>query len=127
MKIGSLSKIGLCLIIVFFAAKMFAADTSSNKPSSESPASKETKKAESIFSDTAITAKVKEKFIQEKWFEKKDLPIMGIHVKTMNGVVHLEGKVNTKEQADTAISIAKSVEGVKDVKSELVVEKSTSN
>lgn len=73
-------------------------------------------KSKHPFKDSEITAKVKEKL-----FEKKDVPSMRVHVKTVNGVVYLRGKVSSKEQEDNAISVAKSIEGVKDVKSKLVI------
>jgi len=81
----------------------------------------ENEKSKHPLSDTAITAKVKEKFIQEKFFDKKNVKPMSVHVKTINGIVYLTGKVRTKEQADNAVSIAQSVSGVKEVKSKIKV------
>lgn len=69
--------------------------------------------------DTEITAKVKEQFIQQKLFDKANVPPLAIHVKTVNGTVFLTGKVNNKEQIDTAIAITKGINGVKEVKSEI--------
>lgn len=78
-------------------------------------------KSKHYLSDAAITARVKEKYIQEKLFDKKNISAMGIHVKTIDGIVHLSGKVKDKAQEENAISIAKTIEGVKDVKSTIKV------
>lgn len=77
------------------------------------------KKSNQPFSDTVITAKVKGKFIAQKLFDNKNIDAMSIHVKTTNGVVQLTGKADSQQQANNAISIAKSVEGVKDVESRI--------
>jgi hyperosmotically inducible protein len=72
--------------------------------------------------DTVITAEVKGLFIREKLFGKKTLPAMNsMSIETNNGVVYLTGKVVTQQQANTAVSLAKSVEGVKNVESRLKV------
>jgi hyperosmotically inducible protein len=47
-----------------------------------------------------------------------------IDVATSDGVVHLSGTVASQEQADRAIEIASEVDGVKSVKSDLVVKTS---
>jgi len=73
------------------------------------------------FSDTEITAKVKAKFIEEKLVEDENVAAFKVYVKTKKGVVHLSGKVTDKEQAENAVKFAKEVEGVKDVKSTIVV------
>jgi hyperosmotically inducible periplasmic protein len=72
-------------------------------------------------SDSEITSKVKEKFIQDKLFTKKEMSAMNIRVKTSAGVVHLTGNVHSKDQEDKATEAAKSVEGVKEVKSEMKI------
>ena len=65
-----------------------------------------------VMSDTAITAKIKGLFVSEKVFGDKDISISGVKVITKNGIVHLTGTVATETQADNAIKIAKSVNGV---------------
>lgn len=90
----------------------------------EAPAAtenKDTKEIKTVLSDTEITAKVKAKFIEEKLMDKKDVAAFKVHVKTKKGIVHLSGKVTDKEQAENAIKFAKEVEGVKDVKSTIIV------
>ena len=59
--------------------------------------------------DTWITAKV-----------KADL-LVTIDVDTKNGVVTLTGTVKSKAEADKAVSVAKDIKGVIDVKSKLEV------
>jgi osmotically-inducible protein OsmY len=67
-------------------------------------------------SDTAITTKVKAGLVKEP-----NLDSLGIHVETEKGVVMLSGFVNSKEEADKAVKVAKSVEGVTSVKSAIKV------
>jgi osmotically-inducible protein OsmY len=67
-------------------------------------------------SDTAITTKVKADLVKEP-----NLDSLGIHVETEKGVVMLSGFVNSKEEADKAVKVAKSVDGVTSVKSAIKV------
>ncbi len=62
--------------------------------------------------DSVITTKVKAAFADQSMLSPLD-----IHVKTKHGVVTLKGKVDTANQYQRAISVTKSVEGVKDVDS----------
>lgn len=79
------------------------------------------KESKQPFTDTVITAKVKGTYIREKLFGTKDVSAMGVSVETTNGTVYLTGAVKTKEQADNAIKLAKSVSGVKNVESKIEV------
>lgn len=67
-------------------------------------------------SDTAITTKVKTGLVKEP-----NLDSLGIHVETEKGVVMLSGFVNSKEEADKAVKVAKGVDGVSSVKSAIKV------
>jgi osmotically-inducible protein OsmY len=67
-------------------------------------------------SDTAITTKVKAGLVKEP-----NLDSLGIHVETEKGVVMLSGFVNSKEQADKAVKVAKGVDGVSSVRSAIKV------
>ena len=67
-------------------------------------------------SDTAITTKVKAGLVKEP-----NLDSLGIHVETEKGVVMLSGFVNSKEEADKAVKVAKGVDGVTSVKSAIKV------
>jgi osmotically-inducible protein OsmY len=66
--------------------------------------------------DTAITTKVKAGLVKEP-----NLESLGIHVETEKGVVMLSGFVNSKSEADKALKVAKSVDGVTNVKSAIQV------
>lgn len=77
------------------------------------------------FTDTMITAKIKGVYIREKLMGK-DVPATSVSVETNNGIVYLSGTVETKEQADNAIKLAKSVKGVKQVESRLKIAASVS-
>jgi osmotically-inducible protein OsmY len=67
-------------------------------------------------SDTAITTKVKAGLVKEP-----NLDSLGIHVETEKGVVMLSGFVNSKDEADKAVKVAKGVDGVTSVKSAIKV------
>lgn len=67
-------------------------------------------------SDTAITTKVKADLVKEP-----NLDSLGIHVETEKGVVMMSGFVNSKEEADKAVKIAKGVDGVTSVRSAIKV------
>jgi hyperosmotically inducible protein len=73
-------------------------------------------KTSKAVSDTVITTKVKADL-----FKEPELSAMAIHVETEKGVVMLSGFVDTKADADKAVKLAKSVEGVTQVKSAIKV------
>lgn len=122
MKLINIIKIGVGCIgamsISAFANEM-TTTTITTSPSSQITAGQESTDS---LKDAEITTKVKEQFIQQKLFDKAKISPMSIHVKTINGTVILTGKLPSKEQIDTAISITKGINGVKEVKSELETE-----
>ena len=71
-----------------------------------------------IIDDTAITTKVKTALLNEPGMES-----MKITVVTENGMVSLSGSADTQGKIETAIKLASAVEGVQNVKSNLVVSK----
>ncbi len=79
------------------------------------------KKSKHVMADSAITAKVKGLYVREKLFGDKDISVMGVKVDTTNGVVYLTGTVETQAEADNAVKLAKSINGVKKVESKLEV------
>lgn len=66
--------------------------------------------------DTAITTKVKAAI-----FGDSDLKVMQINVETFKGVVQLSGFVNSRATATKAAEVARGVNGVVEVKNDLVV------
>ena len=64
--------------------------------------------------DTAITAKVKAKFVEDK-----DVSAAAINVETFKGVVQLSGFVNSRSDIHRAVEVARSVKGVKSVKNDM--------
>ena len=66
--------------------------------------------------DATITSAVKMKFAADKTVDALD-----INVDTSDGNVTLTGNVGTKTEADQAVSLAKSVEGVKSVTPHLTI------
>lgn len=72
-------------------------------------------------SDTAITAKVKSKFLEDTRLKDTD-----ISVSTANGVVTLTGTSQTSEGKSAAADITKHVDGVKDVDNQIMTPSVTS-
>ncbi len=68
--------------------------------------------------DAYITAKVKGQFMQAKILTDKDVAAL-VSVETVDGVVHLSGKVDNAMEIKNAIKLAESVKGVKKVESRL--------
>jgi osmotically-inducible protein OsmY len=66
--------------------------------------------------DATITTRVKTAFINDK-----EVGAMRIDVDTFKGVVTLSGSVKSKAEETKAISLAKTINGVVDVKSTLQV------
>lgn len=81
-----------------------------------------TTKSEHPLNDTLITAKVKGAFIKNKLFGDHPVPVMSINVETKNGVVFLTGVAETKQQAENAVHLAKTIKGVKKVMSKVTVQ-----
>jgi len=130
MKKIKFAQVCLASIAVFTLSQGFCAEKAAQEDDMTISATEKTDgtnnkagKSNNYLSDATITARIKEKFIQEKLFDKMNIAAMGIHVKTINGIVHLSGKVKDKAQEENAISIAKTIEGVKDVESTIKVKK----
>ena len=73
-------------------------------------------KTGNVVADSVITTKVKADI-----FKEPELKSMAIHVETEKGVVMLSGFVDSKADAEKAVRLAKSVEGVSQVKSAIKV------
>jgi hyperosmotically inducible periplasmic protein len=67
--------------------------------------------------DATITTRVKTAFINDK-----EVGALRIDVDTFKGVVTLSGRVKSKAEETKAISLAKTIRGVVDVKSTLQVD-----
>ena len=75
-----------------------------------------TEKAKEGVSDSALTAKIKTAFANDK-----DVSALKINIDSDKGTVKLTGNVKSKEEADKAIAIAKATEGVVTVQNNLKV------
>jgi len=64
--------------------------------------------------DARITTAIKAKYALDS-----DLSVLKISVNTTEGLVTLSGRVKTPELVDKAVSVAKSVDGVREVKTTL--------
>jgi len=112
MKI-KLSTAGLIIGTLLLPAAGHAADTS--KPTV-------TDKAKENVGDAMITAKIKTEYAKDK-----QVSALAINIDTDNkGVVTLRGNVKSQAEADKAVSIAKGIQGVTEVRSELKVGTATS-
>ena len=92
------------------------AQDAQNEPEEEKGAARTSADASEQMGDTWITAKVKADLLVTE-----DVPGSAIDVDTKNGVVTLSGTVKSKAEADKAVSVAKGIKGVTDVKSKLEV------
>lgn len=69
-----------------------------------------------LIEDSVITTSLKTSYFKDDFLKGMD-----IHIVTKNGVVTLSGEVTSNEDIYKAIKIAKEIEGVKDVTSNLEV------
>ena len=67
-------------------------------------------------SDMLITAKIKGKLLQEKIMGNKDVAFWPVRVETKDGVAYLSGQLDSQEQINNIVKIARVITGVKDVK-----------
>lgn len=74
------------------------------------------KKAKNVVSDSVITTKIKADLVRDP-----DLKAMDVHVETVKGVVKLSGFVPSTAEASKAEALARGVDGVTDVQSDLKV------
>jgi hyperosmotically inducible protein len=102
------------------AASNMSSTAKGHADETESKVKEGAEKAGTAVKDTAITTDVKARFAADT-----TVSALSIKVETTNGVVHLTGDVKSKAEADKAIEIAKKVDGVKKVKSDLVVKPSS--
>jgi osmotically-inducible protein OsmY len=67
-----------------------------------------------LIDDTAITTKVKSRLIGDK-----DVSALDVQVETFKGTVQLSGFVGSERERERAAELARSVDGVKEVKNDL--------
>ncbi len=72
------------------------------------------KSAGQTFDDTAITAKVKAKFIADK-----EVSALDIKVDTYRGTVQLSGFAGNPDEVERAARLAREVNGVREVKNDI--------
>jgi len=109
-------KLGICMFSIAFGSNAIATENQPHLASllGDKSASKETK-----LTDTQLADKVRDEFVKEKLFGKDKFADMGIHVTAKNGVVSLTGRVSSQEDIDKAVKITRSVDQVKNVKSQI--------
>ncbi len=91
--------------------------TMNNDTSNSTTTTERTTTDTKTYSDTGITTNVKNSFLAEKVFGEGDISAMTIHVETVDGIVTLSGTADNQTQINNAITLAKQIEGVKEVKS----------
>lgn len=77
------------------------------------------KNSQSAISDSVITAKIEGLLLKNKFFGNKDVSFWPVKIETKDGIVYLTGKVDNNNQKNNIITIAKSVNGVNDIKEDL--------
>jgi hyperosmotically inducible protein len=98
------------------SAAAYAANDRPQPAPSPGAATEPGRTAGQTLDDAGITAKVKAALVQAP-----DVKGTDINVDTANGTVTLKGTVETQAQSDRAVTIAKGIEGVKDVQNTLTV------
>jgi osmotically-inducible protein OsmY len=93
-----LRRISIFLLTVLMASFLGCASTSKHEGTGE------------YFDDTVITTKVKAAVLKEPSLKSAE-----INVETFKGVVQLSGFVNSQEDINKAVVVARGVEGVKSV------------
>jgi osmotically-inducible protein OsmY len=96
--------IGYLVLVMFIAALIACASTAKQSSTGE------------YVDDSVITTKVKTLLAADDFLKS-----FQIGVETYKGVVQLSGFVNSQTAVDKAVDIAKSVQGIKSVKNDLVV------
>jgi osmotically-inducible protein OsmY len=94
-----------CLILLVFVAALAACASTSQKSSTGE-----------YVDDAVITTRVKSLLAADDFLKS-----FQISVETYKGVVQLSGFVNSQAAVDKAVKIAKSVQGIKSVKNDLIV------
>ncbi len=97
-------KISLLFLLIAFTVAMGCAATSTRESTGE------------FLDDSIITAKVKAMLAKDSVLKS-----FAISVETFRGVVILSGFLDDKSQIDHAIQLARSVKGVREVRSQLVL------
>ena len=75
----------------------------------------------SAFKDTYITAKVEAAILKSKVLDDESIPLVGINVATINGIVTLSGKVRQEHAITAILTRTNRVRGVKKIISHLEV------
>ncbi|AZG11628.1 BON domain-containing protein [Pigmentiphaga sp. H8] len=98
------------MIAAFSAATPLAMAQSDGQSTKES--------ASSFAGDTVITTKVKAALLKEQATQS-----LSIKVKTVKGVVQLSGSADDSAQIDSAVRVARGIDGVQDVRNDIQLKK----
>ena len=102
------------LATAFFCAGALLMPMASYADQPDASGKKETMKEQ--VGDAWITTKIKAEFAKDKLVSATK-----IHVDTDNGVVKLTGHAKNKAEADRAVSLAKNIKGVADVRNDVQI------
>ena len=107
------------LVAAAFISSVAMAPVAYAADASQSTSGTTTQKAGAYVDDSVITAKVKAAFVEDQ-----QVSALKIKVTTKQGVVTLAGSVPSAEAGQHALQLAAAIDGVKDVKSQLMVKSS---
>lgn len=112
--------IGFCSLCFADSATTTTVTTTPEIPTSTGPVTTPTTVTVTTTVDTGVDDRIVTA-IYAKY--AKDAALIGTNltVTSKNGIVTLNGKVTAQSQADEAVQVAKSIDGVKDVRSSIIV------
>jgi osmotically-inducible protein OsmY len=108
------SRFAVPFIVLGFGLGPLAAHAA-DKPADKKDATP-LQKVREVTEDTTVTTKIKGEFAKDKTVSG-----LNIHVETTNGVVTLSGNAKTREEAEKAVTLAKSTAGVTSVKNDIKI------
>jgi len=109
--------IAVCSVVLAISAcnKQQNADQAADQPAA-------TPSVAVVFDDSMISTKVREALLASD-----DVKSFAIKVNTENGVVVLSGFVNSQNQIDLSMKLARGIQGVKDVRNQLSIKDSSTS
>ncbi len=106
--------LAISLVVAGMATVLVTGCNRSDMAQADSTASSTVKSVENGVTDTVVTTKVKTALLKNQ-----DTKNLDVHVETHQGIVQLTGSVDNQAQSDTALVVARAVEGVRSVENNI--------